>query len=228
MRQQDGPACSAIFARIMEKQKILRQYLGCGPAGQFVRQRPAAAPRPAPLGRSHFERALKTRDFAIGEFGIGRASGKPTLHFGYPVIDHGVVQGVVSASVVLDYLNALVAKTQMPTGAMLTVIDRHGTILARYPQPELWVGKRMPEAEIVKIVLAREEGIAEAVGIDGVPCLFAFTPLEVGSHDLFVYAGVPLKTVYAEANRTLTRNLLALGGRRSWPWFRPGCSVNSS
>ncbi len=123
-----------------------------------------------------------------------------------------MVQGVVSASVILDYLNTLVARTQMPTGSMLTVIDRDGTILARHPQPEQWVGKRMPEAEIIKIVLAKGEGIAEAVGIDGVPCLFAFTPLGVGSHDLLVYAGVPLKTVYAEAHRTLTRNLLALGG----------------
>ncbi len=69
---------------------------------------------------------------------------------------------------------------------MFTVIDRDGAILARYPQPEQWVGKRMPEAEIVKIVLAKEEGVAEAVGIDGGPCLFAFTPLGVGSHDLFV------------------------------------------
>ena len=74
------------------------------------------------------------------------------------------------------------------------------------------MGKRLPEVEIIKIVLARGEGVAEAVGIDGVRCLFAFTPLGVGSHDLLVYAGVPLKTVYAEANRILTRNLLALGG----------------
>ena len=94
---------------------------------------------------------------------------------------------------------------------MLTVIDRDGTILARHPQ-EQWVGKRMPEVEIIKIVLAKGKGVAEAVGIDGVHCLFAFTPLGVGSHDLLVYAGVPLKTVYAEAHRTLTRNLLALGG----------------
>ena len=50
------------------------------------------------------------------------------------------------------------------------------------------------------------------MGIDGVHCLFAFTPLGIGSHDLLVYAGVPLKTVYAKAHRTLTRNLLALGG----------------
>jgi diguanylate cyclase (GGDEF)-like protein/PAS domain S-box-containing protein len=164
------------------------------------------------LGRSHIDKALQTREFAIGEFGIGRASGKPTLHFGYPIVVNGVVQGVVSASLDLDYLNTLVAKTDMPSGSSLTVIDRDGAILARYPEPEHWVGKRFPEAEIIKIVLARKAGVAEAMGLQGSICMFAFTPLVAGSHDLFVYAGFPLKTVYAEAHRILTRNLLALGG----------------
>ena len=70
----------------------------------------------------------------------------------------------------------------------------------------------MPEVEIIKTVLAKGEGTAEAVGIDGLPSLFAFSPLEIGSRDLLVYAGVPFKAVYAGANRALTRNLLALGG----------------
>ena len=99
---------------------------------------------------------------------------------------------------------------------MLTIIDRDGTILARYPQ-EQWTGKRLPEVEIIKIVLAKGEGTAEAVGIDGVRCLFAFTPLGAGSHDLLVYAGVPLKMVYAKAHRVLIRNLLALGGGTPGP-----------
>ena len=212
VRQQDGAVASAIFARILAKQKIYGNISAVDRQGKvFASARPQPGPAASDAGRSHFELALKTRDFAIGEFGIGRTSGKPTLHFAYPVIDHGVVQGVVSVSVILDYLNTLVARTQMPAGSMLTIIDRDGTILARYPQ-EQWVGKRLPEVEIIKIVLARGEGVAKAVGIDGVHCLFAFTPLGVGSHDLLVYAGVPLKTVYAEAHRTLYRNFLALGG----------------
>jgi len=211
VRQQNGPASSAIFARILAKQKIYGNISAVDRQGKvFASARPQPGPAPSDAGRSHFERALKTQDFAIGEFGIGRTSGKPTLHFAYPVLDHGVVQEVVSASLILDYLNTLFGKIQLPAGAMLTIIDRDGTILAQYPQ-EQWVGKRLPEVEIIKIVLARGEGVAEAVGIDGVHCLFAFTPLRAGSHDLLVYAGVPLKTVYAKAHRTLYRNFLALG-----------------
>jgi diguanylate cyclase (GGDEF)-like protein/PAS domain S-box-containing protein len=210
VRQQNGPVCSAIFARIVEKQKLYGNISAINLQGM-----PFASALPQPprtqLGRSHFYQALKTRDFAIGEYGIGRASGRPTIHFGYPVIDRGVVQGVVTASLILDYLNTLVARTQLPAGTTLTIIDRDGTILARYPQ-EQWTGKPLPGVEIIKIVLAKGEGTTEAVGIDGVRCLFAFTHLGAGSHDLLVYAGVPLKMVYAEAHRVLARNLLALGG----------------
>jgi diguanylate cyclase (GGDEF)-like protein/PAS domain S-box-containing protein len=210
VRQQDGAACNALFARVMEREKIFTNISAINLQGMAFA---SVLPQPAKtqLGRSHVDGALQTRDFSVGEFGLGRASGKANIHFGYPVIDGDVVQGVVSASVDLSYLNTLVAKTQMPAGAMLTVIDRHGTILARHPQHEQWVGKRMPEAEIIKIVLAQREGVTQAVGIDGVPCLFAFTSLGEGGYDLFVYAGVPVKTVFAPVHRILTRNLLALG-----------------
>jgi diguanylate cyclase (GGDEF)-like protein/PAS domain S-box-containing protein len=212
VRQQNGAVASAIFARIVAQQKIYGNISAVDRQGKvFASGRPQPGPASSDVGRSHFERAVKTRDFAVGEFGIGRTSGKPTLHFAYPVLDQGVVQEVVSASLILDYLNTLAASAKLPAGAMLTVIDRDGTILARYPE-EQWLGRRLPEAEIIKIVLARGEGVAEAAGIDGVRCLFAFTPLGAGSHDLLVYAGVPLKTVYAKALRTMTRNLLALGG----------------
>lgn len=211
VQRQDGPACTALFARILGKQKFYANISAINLQGiPFA----SALPQPpkSQLGRSHFERALQSKEFSIGEYGIGRASGKPTLHFGYPIIDNGEVTGVVSTSVILDYLGTLVAKTPMPPDAMITVIDRDGTVLARHPQPEKWLGKRLPETEIIKIVVARGEGITEAVGLDGALCIFAFAPLGVGGQDLFVYAGEPIKTVYAEANRILVRNLLAMGG----------------
>jgi diguanylate cyclase (GGDEF)-like protein/PAS domain S-box-containing protein len=212
VRQQQGAVASAIFAGILAKQKIYGNISAVDRQGKvFASARPQPGSAPSDAGRSHFEGALRTRNFAVGEFAIGRTSGKSTLHFAYPIVENGVVQEVVSASLILNYLNTLATSTPLPNGGMLTVIDRDGTILARYPQGH-WVGKRLPGLEIIKIVLARGEGVAEAVGIDGVHCLFAFTPLGAGRYDLLVYAGVPLKTVYGEANRVLTRNLLALGG----------------
>ena len=94
LRQQDGAVASAIFAGILAKQKIYGNLLAVDRRGKvFASARPQPGPASSDAGRSHFERAIGTRDFAIGEFGIGRTSGKPTLHFAYPVLDHGVVQG---------------------------------------------------------------------------------------------------------------------------------------
>ncbi|GEM_PF-538832 len=212
VRQQNSAACNAIFAKILEKQKILGNIAAADRQGKvYASARPLPDYKRTSAGQSYFERVLQTKEFSIGIFAISRATGKPSLHFAYPILEKGEVMGVVSASVILDYLSAMLAKTQMPAGSILGVIDREGTILVRQPQGEQWVGKRMPEAEIVKTVLAKEEGVTEAADFEGIPCLFAFTPLGARTQDLFVYAGVPMKTVFAHANRVMTRNLISLG-----------------
>ena len=37
--------------------------------------------------RAYFRRALETRQFAMGDYVIGRTTGKPTVHFAHPVLD---------------------------------------------------------------------------------------------------------------------------------------------
>ena len=46
--------------------------------------------------RSYFRLAVDTRGFAVGEYQIGRITGKATVNFGYPALDAwGDVSGVV-------------------------------------------------------------------------------------------------------------------------------------
>ena len=57
--------------------------------------------------RSFFQRALSTRDLSIGDYQVGRITGKPSFNLGYPVFDpSGQVQAVVFAALDLDWLNA--------------------------------------------------------------------------------------------------------------------------
>src|SRR3972149_4765958 len=163
--------------------------------------------------RAYFRRAVETRDFAIGEFQIGRVTKKPTLNLGYPVLDEEArVQAVVFVALDLAWLNELAAKAQLPSGSVLTVVDHKGTILARYPDHEKWVGQSMPEAPIVRAMLAQREGTAEVAGLDGVSRLFAFTPLHSGpAGDVTSAVGIPKEAAFAEVNRMLARNLSWLG-----------------
>ena len=101
--------------------------------------------------RIYFRRALETRDFAIGEYQVGRITGKASVNFGYPVLDDaGHVRAVVVAALDLAWLSELANQAGLPTGSMLTVIDRNGTILSRYPDEGKWVGKLMPEPLVLK------------------------------------------------------------------------------
>jgi len=113
----------------------------------------------------------------------------------------------------LSWLNHLAADALLPEGSTLTVLDGDGVVLARYPMAEAWVGKAVPDAPLVRAVLTgREEGTAEAPGLDGVPRLYAFRRLPVprDAGDLYIGVGIPTAVAVADANRALGRNILGL------------------
>jgi diguanylate cyclase len=44
--------------------------------------------------RPWFKRAIQLRDFAVGEYQVGRITGRPSLNFGYPLLgEDGRIQG---------------------------------------------------------------------------------------------------------------------------------------
>ncbi|HEY4580910.1 MAG TPA: ATP-binding protein, partial [Candidatus Acidoferrales bacterium] len=164
--------------------------------------------------RAYFLRAMATRDFAIGDYQVGRVTGKSTVNFGYPLVsDAGEITAVVFAALDLAWLSKLAAKTQLPQSSTFTVIDGNGTILARYPDHEKWVGQSIPEAPIFKAIRAEQwEGTAEAPGLDGIPRLYVFTPTRGWRGSGIIFAvGIPIAVVFGEVNRTLARNLAWLG-----------------
>jgi hypothetical protein len=129
--------------------------------------------------RSYFQRALSSHAFSIGDYQVGRISGKPSFDLGYPVIDPvGQVQAVVFAALDLDWLNGsdYALQMQLPAGATWTKIDGKGTILARYPAQEKWlVGQPMPDMALLKSFLARKSGVMEVVDPKGISVCYDFT-----------------------------------------------------
>ena len=205
---------SPFLARLVKEYSIYTNLGTTGPDGQVIC---SALPMKQPTNfadREWFPRILHTRKFTVSEYLIGRITGKPSIVLSYPILagtDH--LKAVVFASLDLAWLNQIAAKAQLPLGSVLMVLDRKGTILARYPDPEKWVGRSMSDTPIVKTILTRQgEGTVEMADIDGVLRLSAFTPLsnraEVGA---YVSVGIPSTVAFAEANRTIIRNLTWLG-----------------
>ncbi|HVO92216.1 MAG TPA: GAF domain-containing protein, partial [Terriglobales bacterium] len=163
--------------------------------------------------RSYFQRAIQDLDFSVGEYQVGRRTGKPTINFAYPVVgENGAPRLVVFAALDLAWLKRLGAASKIPEHSTLTVIDDRGTIVSGVPDPGSWIGKTLPEAEIVKIVLAQSEGATESVGLDGIPRFYGFATLNIGPQQgrFHLIVGIPTSVALADAKRNLARNLAGL------------------
>ncbi len=213
VRDGDPDTCTTLFTNLLKQYPVYANLGAARPNGEVFC---SVAPFTQPLsvaGSAWFQRVVQRHEFTIGEYQRSLVTGKFTLVLGYPVLDTvDKVQAVVAASLDLGRLNQLAAQAQLPAGATLTAVDRNGTIVARYPDPSRWVGLVLPEAPIVKAMLAQGEGTAEVPGVDGIQCLYAFTQVrgaaEVG---MYVSIGIPTEVAFAVAHQRLVRDLAALG-----------------
>ena len=161
-----------------------------------------------------FYRALDIGDIAVGRYATGPFTGKGVLAFGYPILDPGGrAQAVIIATLNVASLNELAAQSLLPPGSTLTAVDSSGTIVARFPDPDRWVGTTFTNEPIYRVMLEhRKEGTAEAMGADGSLRLYAYTPLQgLLDGEPYIAVGIPLDTAFAEANQVQQHNLLALG-----------------
>jgi signal transduction histidine kinase len=215
VRERNRAACNALFAGLLTQHSSYAN-LGVIDADGNVICTAVPITDQVYLGdRIYFRSALETRDFAIGEYQVGRITRKATVNFGYPVLDDaGHVRAVVFAALDLAWLNELASQAGLPPGTMLTVIDRNGTILSRYPDEGRWIGELMPEPLVLNAILTQQgNGTTDAPGTDGIPRLFSFAPFggAAQSADAYVSVGIPAAVAFAGVNQILARNIATLG-----------------
>lgn len=215
VRRQDAASCNKLFAELL---KPYPHFSNLGVATRTGDVFCSAVPFDGVADirdRTYFQRAVERRGFATGEYRIGRITGKAVINFGYPVLDDaGRPTAVVFAGLDLSWLNRLLAESRLPEQSTVTVVDVAGQILARYPEPENWVGRFFPDAPFVQAALAQQdEGTIEGAGLDGTPRLFAFAPLQVGEREriAYVYVGIPRGSAFAKVNQVDQRSLVGFG-----------------
>ena len=214
VREGKRAACDPLFADLLTRHS---SYANLGVIGVDGNVLCSGLPMTGQVylgDRAYFRRARETRDFAIGDYQIGRITRKATVNFGHPVLDNrGHVRVVLFAALDLAWLNELAGRVGLPAGSTLTVIDRNGTILSRYPDEGKWVGKLMPEPLVLNAILNQQgNGTTDAPGADGIPRLFSFAPFGAAqSADAYVSVGIPAAVAFAGANQILARNIAMLG-----------------
>ena len=148
----------------------------------------------------------------IGGFQVESASSVPNFTFGYPILDAASrVRAVIGAELDVEKLNQTVITTRLPSYATLLIIDRNGTVLVSYPEPEKYFGQTFPDAPLVQSVLQKSEGSEETAGLDGVTRLYGFTSFGTTDQpDFHVAVGFLPEHVYAAVDSTLRNGLIGL------------------
>lgn len=92
-----------------------------------------------------FQRTLARHSFSVSDFSIGRVTGRPVLMFAQPVMGpDGSLRLVLMAGRDLSWLDEHFHRISLPQQWTITVADRNGTILIRYPQSQAHlVGKKI-------------------------------------------------------------------------------------
>ena len=212
VRTPDPKTCKVLFADLASQYPYVRDFATYGRGGDVVCSGEGIPPGANASGYDWFQGAVRNRSFGVGEFEV-TAAGRPVLVVGSPILSAaGEVTGIVSARLDLSWLNNVAAEAQLPSGSTLSVIDHNGTVLVRYPDPEKWVGRSLPEAPIVEVVLRDHEGVSLASGLDGIRKLFGFTRLR-STQDVpgvYVVVGIPVSVAFATLNRAFSQHLFAL------------------
>jgi diguanylate cyclase (GGDEF)-like protein len=161
--------------------------------------------------RSYFLDAMKSGNFVVSNYLIGRIQQQPTLVAAYPThaVDH-LLEGVIIASVDLHWVGRLTASISRREGAAAMLVDGHGTVLTRHPQATPWVGRAYPDHPLIREVLAKTEGTTVMPGLDGVRRIYAF--VRVPWTDAQMVVGLPERELLHRVDRDIYIAYLQLIG----------------
>jgi signal transduction histidine kinase len=212
----DPASCTSFFTSLLEHNQRYANFGAVKPDGHVFC---SAVPLPGPTDASDriwFQRTLASRQFAFGDYQIGRITQKPVLVLSYPVFSSdGEILAVVFAALKLEWLNrlALYKEADLPAGTTLTKMDGAGVVLAHQPGPESWSGQQFPLEEVRQAVLKKGRGLAEGKNPEGASSLYVFEPLISGweHSEVYLILGVPKKVAYANSNRMMLRNMTGMG-----------------
>ena len=161
--------------------------------------------------RLAFEDALRTRSFAMGEYQVGRITGKPAIHFAMPILDDKQLPiGASMLALDLIYLQAGL-KTPAHADARVSVTDRYGTVLASDGLHDTAVGARLPDPALYSAMRALPGAAFEAPDTKGDMRIYSVSAIRNDdTNAIFVVASVGCDAVTAPVQRQLLIGFLLL------------------
>ena len=146
----------------------------------------------------------------VGNYWINPADGQKTISFALQItVDNGSPAGVIFAGLDLAWLSDHLKEAELSRTSSKLVADREGTIIARLPSPEEFVGKNM-RASHERIMGGGEAGWEEVTGVDGIARIFGYIPASLPPKDFFLSIGEEKDASFAAINAATWRDAAVL------------------
>jgi PAS domain S-box-containing protein len=213
----DAKECNDLFGEIHRRFPVYSVILVATPDGNVFAASMPIKPGTINLAdRKHFRDAIRTRDFSVGEYIVGRISNAKSLNYSYPAFDaKGNLVAIVIVGFNLDEYARFISKAHPADGVAFAVADWKGVRLFRMPEtPSAAAGTPLPSDLVRFMSGASQYGSYDRVSQDGVTRIYAFSQLRL-REDLppymYMLVGIPRDPIMRNANLRLLRSLLILG-----------------
>jgi HAMP domain-containing protein len=203
-------SCSELLSGLMGNSSVFMN-IGIADAGGRLLCTAKPPPPEADLADlKWFGAIVSARDYTVGFDFNGTLGKEASIVLAYPILSPaGRIGRIAFAVMNLDWLNQLAQESRLPPGSAISVTNAQGDAVARYPDPDKWVGKSYPGSAPWKNPLDGG-AVRVANGIDGIRRLYAFAPVS-GTGDMLVHVGIRREAIWEPAHRALKNQLLAMG-----------------
>ena len=208
----DKPFCDAALRTVGENVPNIRTIFAMDLKGNIVCGSTDVHPGTSFSDRDYFEQALATNSFFVGTYTKSRINQSTVLPVSMPLRRDGETIGVVATGVRLDWLQERIAERGVAEWNAITIADSNGTILARVPYPERFVGTVIPES-FRHLIKSGAPGTLQVKSQDGTERVLGYRPISLPREPLYVSAGFSTDEAFERINRsTLINSLGIIGG----------------
>ncbi|HLT77681.1 MAG TPA: EAL domain-containing protein [Ferrovibrio sp.] len=207
---EEHAACSSRMQEMAQLGPHILHLALTGPDGE-IRCASSAQVAGARLDdRDYFRQAQQSGRFTVSDVLQTRFSKIWTLVAAQPIADSERLEGMLIASLDLNWAQSLLDSLHLPADSIVSLSDATGRIVARTPRGDDLVGREILEAASFRGAIATaSEGWATSAGLDGVARVIAFA--KVPEANLYVRVGIPTAAIDTVERRAQRDGLAALG-----------------
>jgi hypothetical protein len=168
--------------------------------------------------RAYYTRASSRGSFAVGNFALGRLSGRPVLGLAHPIFNGDELSWILGASIDLGMLADLAAQYPLPEDYTFTVLSSGGQVMVRLPSTGDFtladsVGA-MAGPDFPILPEDSDQAVVSGTDLDGMVRLFGLAALKgtAGNPQGYVAFGRTQATLMEEVDALVDLELRFLAG----------------